>query len=168
MRSQTLLLCCFVAAASWTTHRLGAEAAGSLRQASGEVSVDDAAQQSSDRSADEKKTPTLLVPSQPELDFGIRRAGGRYLATVSLHNPTATAVEVGQVWTSCGCFRLELNQKAVGPGERIVAEVTVDLTDDPTFTGLLRFQATGIDEQGAVAFVVHACAQVVSGEVNGG
>jgi hypothetical protein len=97
-----------------------------------------------DITPDAKTTPpTLLVPSPAKLDLGALPKGGRASATFSLRNPTQRIIEIGEVTTSCPCLEIALAGQKVLPGGEIMASAVVDFSQEPTFTGKLRLEASG-------------------------
>jgi hypothetical protein len=86
---------------------------------------------------------TLLIPSQTKLDFGALPKGRRASATFSLRNPTQRTVEIGEVTTSCPCLEIALAGQKVLPGGEIMASAVLDFSQEPTFTGKLRLEASG-------------------------
>jgi hypothetical protein len=109
----------------------------------------------------ESEQATLLIPSAAELDFGALPRAGRREVTFWLRNPGQEAVEVGAVQTSCDCFQVALQKAHVAPGEGVLATATIDLSQDPRFTGRLRLEASGLAKlKTATAFAVCAHAEV--------
>jgi hypothetical protein len=98
----------------------------------------------------------LLVSLPGNLDLGVVPAGDRAEARFSLSNPGANAVKVGEITTSCGCFRVVLSNTVIGPGESTEATALLDLAEEPAFVGTLRLTAAAGAEEKVPAFVVHA------------
>jgi hypothetical protein len=113
-------------------------------------------------SNDEARPTTLLAASQPKIDFGTIRKGGKAEATIWLYNPGEKTVQFAAVNTSCDCFQVNVQAKEVQPGGKISATAKVDLTDEPNFTGGLCLEAEGTaKDQHLAAFVVKATIRVV-------
>ncbi len=110
--------------------------------------------------------PTLLTPSQAELDFGTLAKGGNGEVTFWLHNAGASAVEVTRVETSCSCFYLDLPEKTVPAGERIEVTARIDLASDPTFVGEFCPEISGLTStKGVRAFRVSGKVRVCSNKI---
>jgi hypothetical protein len=101
-------------------------------------------------------TPTELVSASPrKVDFGVLPRGGKREATIRLTNHGAAAVELAAVKTTCECLEVVVSKKALGPGETVTAEVRVNFTTDPKFTGPLAMEATGhVKQSKVVAFTI--------------
>lgn len=100
---------------------------------------------------------TPLVPSPNRLDFGTLPRGGRAELAFVLSNPGIKETEVAEVQTSCGCFRVALEERTVKPGDQVTATAIIDLSEDPEFDGSLRLSATGFaTDKRTVAFVIYA------------
>lgn len=105
----------------------------------------------------------LLTASQAELDFGTLPQGGKGAITFTLKNTGASDVEVERIETSCPCFTIELKKNTIGPGEEVTATARVDLASEPSFTGALRLEATGLTGTvGVKAFRISCNLQVSS------
>ena len=88
---------------------------------------------------------TVTVGStQPlRLDLGVIPRGGRASIPVFVHNPEPSPVMVAAVAASCECLRVQLADRAIGPGEAVAATVAVDMRNDPKFVGGLLLRAEG-------------------------
>jgi hypothetical protein len=104
---------------------------------------------------------TLLVPSLADIDFGTMTGSEKKEVSFWLHNPTETAVEIGNIRTSCGCFRVAVDNMILEPGEKVRASAIVDFTNDPTDAGRLRLEATGTTSSNSIiAFEINCDVRV--------
>lgn len=86
---------------------------------------------------------TLLVPSVSQFDLGTLPRAGRKSVNFQLRNLGAATVEVAHLQVSCECLRVELEKRALGPGEETQASATVDFSGEPGYSGSLLLDATG-------------------------
>lgn len=97
--------------------------------------------------------PALRDPSQSSvIDFGQIAAGGRAKASFQLENDSMSALEVAKIRTSCNCLRVELDECAIGPHGAVTAHGTIDLSDEPEFSGGLCPEAEFLDASGRSLF----------------
>lgn len=94
------------------------------------------------------------------LDFGSPAVGSRVEREVWVENHLSSPVTVTSVRTSCPCLAVRLRRPVLEPGERVAAEIVLDLGREPNFRGDLRIQAQGLTQDGTQVFVLHVLARV--------
>ncbi len=104
--------------------------------------------------------PSALSLEPPQVQLGDVMAGGRASATFLVANTGPIPVKVETIQSTCDCFHLTLAQATIAPGESVQATATVDLKEEPTFSGALRIEFTGLTPHGQRAFHSIAYARV--------
>lgn len=100
---------------------------------------------------------TSLSPSSTQLDFGTLPRGGKRQISFSLANRQEYPIQVGQIQTSCDCFRVELASNVVAAGQSVQATAILDLTNDVSFSGTLELDAKAfVEKRSQLAFSMHS------------
>lgn len=97
---------------------------------------------------------TLLVPSASTIDLGMVPQSGQAHEYFALTNPGTESVEVAKIETSCECLKVRLTSRTIGPTGRVLAQASLDLGNEPQFSGGLAIEVRGLTNSGAVAFAV--------------
>ena len=99
--------------------------------------------------------PSLpLVLSESVLNLGDVPAGGQKQGEFWLTNRTAAPVEVSEIETSCDCLTIDLKNRVLSPGQKVVGKALLDLRREPGFTGTLSIDVTGKGQSGQVVFTL--------------
>jgi hypothetical protein len=106
------------------------------------------------RSPTTDHSASLLTPSSKTINLGIVRQAGREQETFELENPGTEPVEVVTFSTSCECLEIDLSRRLIGPGEKVLAQTTLDLGKEPQFLGNLGIEAKGLASDGQTAFSI--------------
>jgi hypothetical protein len=113
----------------------------------------DAAKAASRVTERSRSVPALLVATPSRIDVGEVPGGGRKQAVFSLTNPGTQAVELSRIETSCPCLTVDMPHY-LAPAEQVSAGATLDLRDEPDFTGEMAIEITGWTRAGEQAFAV--------------
>ncbi len=81
--------------------------------------------------------------------------GGRKQAAFTLTNSGTETVELTRIETSCGCLSVDVPLR-VAPGQKVAGQVTLDLRDEPQFTGDLGIEICGWNDLGEKALFIVA------------
>lgn len=80
-----------------------------------------------------------------------------------ISNPTTRPVAIAQATTSCDCFKVIIENRFITPGERVLANATIDFHDDPRFVGHLQLGAEAtVEDEKTTAFAITARVRVVA------
>lgn len=97
---------------------------------------------------------TMSDPATTDvIDFGQITPGGSARTSFRLENQSNSAVEVAKIRTSCDCLSVDLSDRLVRPRQAVTAQATIDLSDEPEFSGGLRPEAEFLDATGQPFFV---------------
>jgi Protein of unknown function (DUF1573) len=104
-----------------------------------------------------------LPPTKPQgvidvlespLNLGEVPVGGQKQGKFSLTNRSAAPVEVAEIETSCDCLTIDLANRVLSPGQRVVGRALLDLHKEPGFTGKLSIDVTGKGQSGQGVFTL--------------
>lgn len=96
------------------------------------------------------------------IDLGTIQCGGRAKARFRLTNDSDSEIEIVEARTSCSCLRVELTARRIAPNEAAEGMVTLDLADEPGFTGGLCPELELLDATRRARFNCTVTAKVVS------
>lgn len=82
------------------------------------------------------------------MELGPVGGGSLIKKDVSIRNALARPVTVDRMKASCDCLTALPGTFTLGPGGRL----TLDLSDEPLFRGLLSMEVTGLERRGGVVF----------------
>jgi hypothetical protein len=106
--------------------------------------------------------PRLAV-SPAMIDLGAVPAGGSQEATFTITNPGITPLTVARVESSCPCLKIELPDGPIEPGGTAAGRARLDMRAEPGFSGDLGIEVKGLDESGAVLFIIEVNAEGLRG-----
>lgn len=96
-----------------------------------------------------------------EVNLGvIPRSGGRAIVA-RLANPTSRTVEWSAFRTSCDCVSVIADRNVLRPNDDVLAMVSFDGRERPSFVGNLAIEVTAVDSNDAKAFRFDVLAEVV-------
>jgi len=107
---------------------------------------------------------TCLVPSTAHLDLGRVQAGGITESIVYLANQSPRDIEIAKLEVGCECISFKLPCRDIAAGERVAAEVRLNLAREPEFVGGLSIDVRGLDADGAERFSLVVVATVARGD----
>lgn len=106
-------------------------------------------------------TTSAATPANAPPSFGRIVAGDRAQRDFVLSNDSEAAIQIATVRTSCECLRVDLTNRTVRPHEAVTAQATIDLSDEPDFSGGFCPEVEFLDGSGQVLFVREFRANVV-------
>jgi hypothetical protein len=102
-----------------------------------------------------KPPQSLLVPSESEFNLGAFSKTERRELELWINNPGDIEIRLEKITTSCECFSVVLDKMVLSAGEKVRALAILDPGHEPSFTGSLRLDATGIEAgSGRKAFAI--------------
>lgn len=104
--------------------------------------------------------PAVIAVEPGLVDFKVLNQGQRARAELSVINRTGRPFVIGRTESSCTCLTLRINGREILPGQRMYAELLLDMSHEPTFVGGLLMTVTAFDEAGEIALTIRAKARV--------
>ncbi len=95
-----------------------------------------------------------LVPSEANLNLGQVAPGSQKSCAFWLTNRSADPVEVTEITSSCDCFKVELPERLLAPGQKVEGRIDLDLRKEPRFIGNLGISVRGRGKRTALVFAM--------------
>jgi hypothetical protein len=86
------------------------------------------------------------VSAPAKIDLGVLPPGGHLTRNIMVRNESEIDGHIVDFQSSCECVSLAPSTITLKPGQRELCELTADLKDESSFTGLLSIEIDGVDK----------------------